>query len=160
MMAGDALKGDAANNFAFEGFFQGPRICIGRNFALAAIKAALAELVRQWHFVGVETNDGRGALLANGDEKLGRGVSDGLRSPLVFSWPIPYRVPPSRCPLPIVLQLHGQIAQTLGLEDVNPNALQVRFETLSIVIAPKGGLRVRYKRLPSISKSETEAHGA
>ena len=72
----DALTGDAASNFAFESFLQGPRICIGRNVALATVKAALVELVRHWRFVGIENNDGSGELLVDGNEEMGRGVGD------------------------------------------------------------------------------------
>lgn len=88
----DALTGDANNNFAFEAFLQGPRICPGRHFAMIGIKTSLVELVRQWHFVGIEKNDGSGVLLANGDEKLGRGVSNCSPCSLLSSQPIIYPV--------------------------------------------------------------------
>ncbi|KAI1482960.1 cytochrome P450 [Daldinia eschscholtzii] len=68
----DRLSGAAATPFAFEAFLQGPRTCPGRNFALIEVKAFLVELVTQWHFLGIERQDGE--LLSSGEEQLGKGV--------------------------------------------------------------------------------------
>ncbi|XXH00487.1 hypothetical protein Hte_006833 [Hypoxylon texense] len=62
----------AASPFAFEAFLQGPRICPGRNFALAEAKAVLVDLLARFRFLGVEGEDGE--LLTGGEECVGRGV--------------------------------------------------------------------------------------
>lgn len=41
--------------FAFEAFSNGPRICLGRGFALLELKTILVELVRHFRFVCVES---------------------------------------------------------------------------------------------------------
>jgi cytochrome P450 len=46
--------GDAASPFAFESFIQGPRMCIGRAFAMLEFKTLLIELVSRWRFGTVE----------------------------------------------------------------------------------------------------------
>ncbi|GAP83952.2 putative cytochrome P450 3A5 [Rosellinia necatrix] len=82
----DGLRGDSASPFAFEAFIQGPRMCPGKNFAMAEIKVVLIELVSRWRFLGIERWDdrageeeGRGRrkerdLLVDGEEAVGRGV--------------------------------------------------------------------------------------
>ncbi|KAI1771885.1 cytochrome P450 [Hypoxylon cercidicola] len=70
---GDAASPSASSPFAFEAFLQGPRICPGRNFALAEVKAVLMELLARWRFLGIEDKDA-GELLAGGEEEVGRGV--------------------------------------------------------------------------------------
>jgi len=47
----DNLQGEAANPYAFQGFSQGPRICIGKNFALMNIKTFLMETIVKFRFV-------------------------------------------------------------------------------------------------------------
>ena len=47
----DNLQGEAANPYAFQGFSQGPRICIGKNFALMNIKTFLVETIVKFRFV-------------------------------------------------------------------------------------------------------------
>ncbi|KAI0596764.1 cytochrome P450 [Biscogniauxia sp. FL1348] len=77
-----------ASPYALEAFLQGPRMCPGRHFALAGIKAVLVELVPRWRFVGVEKKaeseggeakgpagaEAEAELLKDGEEQLGRGV--------------------------------------------------------------------------------------
>ncbi|KAI5924075.1 cytochrome P450 [Camillea tinctor] len=74
----DPARWDAkpASPYAFEAFAQGPRICPARHFAQAALKAMLVALVRRWRFVGVEKGkgEGKGELLRDGEEEIGRGV--------------------------------------------------------------------------------------
>ncbi|KAI1316408.1 cytochrome P450 [Xylariaceae sp. FL0255] len=47
------LVGDQHSAYAFEAFSNGPRICIGRGFALREIKAILFEMVRAFQFLEV-----------------------------------------------------------------------------------------------------------
>lgn len=47
----DRLEADtAASPFAFEAFIQGPRICIGKPFAMLQLKVLLIELLTKWEF--------------------------------------------------------------------------------------------------------------
>lgn len=46
----DRLTGDQASPYALETFINGPRICIGRAFALLEYKTLLIELVSKWRF--------------------------------------------------------------------------------------------------------------
>ncbi|KAH8647734.1 cytochrome P450 [Xylariales sp. PMI_506] len=50
----DRLQGDQLSPYAFSAFSNGPRICIGRQFALFEIKTILAEMVRNFRFLAVE----------------------------------------------------------------------------------------------------------
>ena len=45
------LQGEAASPFAFEAFLNGPRICIGKTFALMEVKTQLVEIVSKFRFV-------------------------------------------------------------------------------------------------------------
>ncbi|KAI6081793.1 cytochrome P450 [Hypoxylon rubiginosum] len=47
------LTGDQHSPYAFEAFSNGPRICIGRSFALLEIKTILVEMVRHYRFLYV-----------------------------------------------------------------------------------------------------------
>jgi len=49
----DNLSATAADPFAFEAFINGPRMCIGKPFALLEFKVLLVELVRRFKFEGV-----------------------------------------------------------------------------------------------------------
>lgn len=42
------------NPFAFEAFSNGPRICLGKGFALLELKTIFVELVRRFRFLQVE----------------------------------------------------------------------------------------------------------
>ncbi|TGJ85771.1 hypothetical protein E0Z10_g2974 [Xylaria hypoxylon] len=79
------LTGDSASPYAFQAFIQGPRICPGKNFAVAEIKSMLIELVSKWRFIGIErsanlvgkdeSDEGREReLLVNGEEAIGKGI--------------------------------------------------------------------------------------
>ncbi|KAK1834270.1 cytochrome P450 [Podospora conica] len=46
----DRLAGDAATPYAFETFGNGPRVCIGKNFAMMEFKTQVIELVRRFRF--------------------------------------------------------------------------------------------------------------
>lgn len=46
----DRLAGDAATPYAFETFGNGPRVCIGKNFAMMEVKTQVIELVRRFRF--------------------------------------------------------------------------------------------------------------
>ncbi|KAI0414155.1 cytochrome P450 3A5 [Xylaria grammica] len=81
----DNLTGSSASPYAFEAFIHGPRMCPGKNFAVAQIKCMLIELVSKWGFIAVEqsTNlaekkesreDSERELLVNGEEALGREI--------------------------------------------------------------------------------------
>lgn len=50
----ERLKGDQQNPYAFSVFSNGPRICIGRLFAMFEIKIILAAMVRNYRFLSVE----------------------------------------------------------------------------------------------------------
>ncbi|KAG6361305.1 hypothetical protein INS49_009530 [Diaporthe citri] len=50
----ERLKGDQQNPYAFSVFSNGPRICIGRLFAMFEIKIILAAMVRRYRFLSVE----------------------------------------------------------------------------------------------------------
>jgi cytochrome P450 len=50
----DRLSGDQLNPFAFGAFSNGPRICIGKQFAYMELKTILVEMVRNYRFIGVE----------------------------------------------------------------------------------------------------------
>ncbi|KAJ3564962.1 hypothetical protein NPX13_g7669 [Xylaria arbuscula] len=47
------LVGDQQSPYAFEAFSNGPRVCIGRSFALCEIKIILFEMIRNFWFVEV-----------------------------------------------------------------------------------------------------------
>ncbi|KAI1357157.1 cytochrome P450 [Xylaria arbuscula] len=47
------LVGDQQSPYAFEAFSNGPRICVGRSFALCEIKIILFEMIRNFWFVEV-----------------------------------------------------------------------------------------------------------
>ncbi|KAI6080281.1 cytochrome P450 [Hypoxylon rubiginosum] len=47
------LTGDQHSPYAFEAFSNGPRICIGRSFALLEIKTIVVEMVRRYRFLYV-----------------------------------------------------------------------------------------------------------
>ena len=51
----DSLSDDAASPYAFTAFNGGPRICIGKAFALLAFKAMLAEVVHNFVIEPVDT---------------------------------------------------------------------------------------------------------
>ena len=46
----DRLEGDAATPYAFETFGNGPRVCIGKNFAMMEFKTQVIELVKRFRF--------------------------------------------------------------------------------------------------------------
>lgn len=46
----DNLSGEAADIYAFAAFSQGPRICIGRVFAMTQFKAIMIEVVSKFRF--------------------------------------------------------------------------------------------------------------
>lgn len=50
----DNLKGDAASPYAFETLANGPRICIGKQFAILQMKTVLIEMVRNFVFEPVD----------------------------------------------------------------------------------------------------------
>ncbi|KAI0174420.1 cytochrome P450 [Pestalotiopsis sp. NC0098] len=50
------LTAEQANPYAFGAFSNGPRICIGKAFAMMEIKTILIELVRNYRFLKVEKN--------------------------------------------------------------------------------------------------------
>lgn len=50
----ECLKGDQQSPYAFSVFSAGPRICIGRLFAMFEIKIILAAMVRNYRFLSVE----------------------------------------------------------------------------------------------------------
>ncbi|KAG8169546.1 hypothetical protein KVR01_000291 [Diaporthe batatas] len=50
----ERLKGDQQNPYAFSPFSSGPRICIGRLFAMFEIKIILAEMVRGYRFLSID----------------------------------------------------------------------------------------------------------
>ena len=50
------LTSEQSNPYAFAAFSNGPRICIGKAFALMEIKTILIELVRNYRFLSVEKN--------------------------------------------------------------------------------------------------------
>ncbi|KAK9422289.1 putative Cytochrome P450 monooxygenase [Seiridium unicorne] len=52
----ERLTSQQLNPFAFGAFSNGPRICIGRAFALLEIKTILVELVPKYRFLSVEKN--------------------------------------------------------------------------------------------------------
>lgn len=49
-----SLEGDQRSPYAFGAFSNGPKICIGRGFALTEIKTILFEVVRRFRFLSVE----------------------------------------------------------------------------------------------------------
>ncbi|KAJ4394846.1 hypothetical protein N0V93_004066 [Gnomoniopsis smithogilvyi] len=49
----ERLSGDQLNPYAFTAFSNGPRICIGRLFAMFEIKLFLFEMIRNFHFIDV-----------------------------------------------------------------------------------------------------------
>lgn len=50
----DRLQGDQLSPYASAAFSNGPRICIGRQFALFEIKTILVEMIRGYRFIGVD----------------------------------------------------------------------------------------------------------
>ncbi|PGH20752.1 hypothetical protein AJ80_03512 [Polytolypa hystricis UAMH7299] len=50
----DRLTSNQASPYALEAFINGPRICIGRTFALLEYKTLLIELVSKWRFAGLD----------------------------------------------------------------------------------------------------------
>ncbi|KAI4864228.1 cytochrome P450 [Hypoxylon rubiginosum] len=50
----DRLTPDQASPYAFESFSNGPRMCIGKSFAMMEIKIILVELVRRFRFIPVD----------------------------------------------------------------------------------------------------------
>ena len=54
----ERLTGDATSPFAIQTFIQGPRVCIGRAFALLELKVFLIELVGRWRIGLGEGQDG------------------------------------------------------------------------------------------------------
>ncbi|KAI1413024.1 cytochrome P450 [Hypoxylon sp. FL1857] len=50
----DRLTRDQASPFAFEPFSNGPRMCIGKTYAMVEIKIILVELIRRFRFFNVE----------------------------------------------------------------------------------------------------------
>lgn len=46
----DNLQGEAANPYAFETFLNGPRVCIGKHFAMMEFKVLLMEVVSKFRF--------------------------------------------------------------------------------------------------------------
>ncbi|OTB04987.1 hypothetical protein M426DRAFT_145735 [Hypoxylon sp. CI-4A] len=50
----DRLTRDQASPYAFEPFSNGPRMCIGKSYAMVEIKIILVELIRRFRFLGVE----------------------------------------------------------------------------------------------------------
>lgn len=51
---GLAIHDKRLNPFAFEAFSNGPRICLGKGFALLEMKTIFVELVRNFRFLRVE----------------------------------------------------------------------------------------------------------
>lgn len=49
----DSLSATAADPFAFQAFINGPRMCIGKPFALLEFKVLVIELLRRFKFEGV-----------------------------------------------------------------------------------------------------------
>ena len=89
----DRLEGDAANMHAFQTFFQGPRKCPGRAFAIIEMKAVLVELVAKWSFEGIVKNpidkngiqDSSDEILRDGEEEIGKGIR--IQNPAVTARP-------------------------------------------------------------------------
>lgn len=50
----DRLTPDQASPFAFEAFSNGPRMCIGKIYAMMEIKIILVELVQRFRFFSVD----------------------------------------------------------------------------------------------------------
>jgi cytochrome P450 len=50
----ESLSGDAASPYAFEPFINGPRICIGKHFALLEMKVMLIEIISKFRFGPLE----------------------------------------------------------------------------------------------------------
>ncbi|KAI0006418.1 cytochrome P450 [Xylariaceae sp. FL0662B] len=50
----DQLTADQMSPYAFEAFSNGPRMCIGKNYAMVEIKIILVELIRRFRFLKVE----------------------------------------------------------------------------------------------------------
>lgn len=50
----DRLTPDQASPYAFESFSNGPRMCIGKSFAMMEIKIILVELIRRFGFFPVD----------------------------------------------------------------------------------------------------------
>ncbi|KAK2810576.1 hypothetical protein FQN50_002833 [Emmonsiellopsis sp. PD_5] len=57
----DRLVGEQASPYALESFINGPRICIGRAFAMLEFKVLLVEVVGKWR-VGGLVNEGEGEV--------------------------------------------------------------------------------------------------
>ena len=50
----ERLVGEQLSPYAFEAFSNGPRICVGRQFAYLEIKTIFVEIVRKYRFLSVE----------------------------------------------------------------------------------------------------------
>lgn len=49
-----AINDKRLNPFAFEAFSNGPRICLGKSFAMLELKTIFVELVRNFRFLQVD----------------------------------------------------------------------------------------------------------
>lgn len=50
----DRLSGDQLSPYAFQAFANGPRMCIGKSYAMLEIKVALVEMVPRFRFGAVD----------------------------------------------------------------------------------------------------------
>lgn len=49
----DHLTGNQLSPYAYEAFSNGPRMCIGKGYAMIEIKVILVEMIRQFSFINV-----------------------------------------------------------------------------------------------------------